>query len=500
MPLRLNQSPQTAPDKAALARRAVLGTIAMSLVNSGRMGLQLLVLPVLARILGPSSFGIVSLAMPFILFANMLSDAGMGNALVRLHSPAREVESTVFWLSVMVGVCMALGLCGLGGPIEVMLHQPGLGPILMAMSPILILSSTLSVPNSRICRERRFGLFALGDLISAVLSSAAAILAALHGWGAWSLVLQQLVLWIAKAAWIFPQSHFRPAPVCRPSLARDLLSFGLNNVGANIADFLGKSAPALVIGSGLGVVAVGHYSMAYQLIRIPDLVLSGPLYLATFAALTALTASSAGGAAALSMRTIRLAVLILAPLFCGLALVADLLIEVLLGAKWAGTASVLAILSGAGFLICLYSLFSAVLMGLGRSDLQFRLCALCGGGMFAGAVLGRRWGLDGAAIGVTLGMLIAFPFYIAMLARQLHIGGRAALGSVARPLIATAVMAAAVLLVRHQLAASPLWLQLIACVATGVVAFAVTLLATSGRQVLDDVRTLMPHREPVGLG
>ena len=489
---------QAAPEKAALARRALLGTIAMSLVNSGRMGLQLLVLPVLARILGPTSFGIVSLAMPFILFANMLSDGGMGNALVRLHNPAPEVESTVFWLSVTVGVALALGICGLSGPIAFLLHQPGLGPILMSMSPILVLSSMLSVANARICRERRFGLFAIGDLISALLSSAAAILAALHGWGAWSLVLQQLVLWIAKTAWILPRSRFRPLLVCRPSVVQDLLGFGLNNVGANIADFVGKSTPAVVIGSGLGVVAVGHYSMAYQLIRIPDLVLSGPLYLATFAALTALTGSSGGEAAALSMRTLRLAVLILAPLFCGLALVADLLIEVLLGAKWVGTAPVLAILSGTGFFICLYSLLGAVLMGLGRADLQFRLCALCGGGMFAGAVLGQRWGLNGAAIGVTVGILIAFPFYMVMLAKQLKVDGRAALAGLARPLIATGAMAAAVAVVRQRIEGAEPWLQLIACIATGVVAFAVVLLATSRNQVLDDVRMLLPRREPAG--
>src|SRR3569833_180855 len=86
-------------------RRAFFGALALSGAQLVKLGWQFAVLPVLARILGPSAYGLVALAMPFILLANMVSDAGLGNALVRTHNPSRELESTVFWLSV--------GICGL---------------------------------------------------------------------------------------------------------------------------------------------------------------------------------------------------------------------------------------------------------------------------------------------------------------------------------------------------------------------------------------------------
>jgi O-antigen/teichoic acid export membrane protein len=57
-------------------RRALLGGAAMSAAQILKYGLQLIVLPILARLLGPEAFGVVGLAMPFILLANMLSDAG----------------------------------------------------------------------------------------------------------------------------------------------------------------------------------------------------------------------------------------------------------------------------------------------------------------------------------------------------------------------------------------------------------------------------------------
>lgn len=481
----------TDPD-AALRRRAFTGTIALSAASASRLGLQLLILPVLARILGPAAFGIVALAMPFILFATMLADGGMGNALIRERAPGRDVESTVFWVSLAVGVSIAAIICACAGLIGGLLGQPQFPLILIAMSPILVISSTLAVPNSRISRDRRFGVFAAGDLISAVLSSAAAIGAALQGWGAWSLVAQQLVLWVSKAIWIWPAAGFSPGLVCRLAAARDLLRFGLHNVGAQVADFAGKAAPSLVIGATLGVVAVGHYSLAYQLIRIPDLVLSGPLFLATFTAISALVPESRGQIAALSLRTMRLVVLIVAPLFGGLALISDLLVETLLGDKWQGTAPALAMLSTAGFFICLYQLFGAVLMGLGRADLQFRLSLLVGGGMTTGAVIGQQFGLTSAALGVGLGMSLALPAYLVVLSRQLGVRTRDLVGGFASPLLATGVMLVAVRAARFGLSGQPPVVDLLAAVGVGVLVFAAAVMATSGRQVLADLRTLAP--------
>src|SRR5262252_2835317 len=92
-------------------KRAFFGTIALSSVNVARLGLQLLILPILARILGPDAFGLLGLAMPFIFLAGMMCDAGMGNALVREPNPSWELESTVFWLSLGVGIALALMVC-----------------------------------------------------------------------------------------------------------------------------------------------------------------------------------------------------------------------------------------------------------------------------------------------------------------------------------------------------------------------------------------------------
>ena len=74
----------------------------------------------------------------------------------------------------------------------------------------------------------------------------------------------------------------------------------------------------------------------------------------------------------------RLSATLLAPVFAGLALVASLAVPVVLGQAWTPAGPVLALLAAGGFGFALCLVAGAVLMGLGRSHLQFRLAMLSG--------------------------------------------------------------------------------------------------------------------------
>lgn len=476
-------------------KRAFFGALALSGAQAAKLGLQFAVLPVLARILGPSAFGLVALAMPFILLANKVSDAGLGNALVRTPNPSRELESTVFWLS--VGMCAGLTLViwALAIPAARMLGEPRLPPILMALAALLVVSGSLSVANARIMRERRFAVFAAAETCASAVSAAAAIAAALNGFGAWSLVVQQLVLWVMKAVWVSAAARFRPALVCRPSLAKPHLSFGLHAAASDVADFVGKNAPTIIVGAVLGVTAVGRYSMALQLIRLPDSLISGPIYLAVFTAVARL-GDDRQGAAVLASRGMRGVASAVAPLFAGLAMVADLVVRLLLGPKWAGSETALALMAPAGFFLCYYSMVSAVLMGLGQSRAQFHLTVLSALAASAGALIGGRFGVPGVAAGLSLAGLAVAPAYIRALANALDMKPLALAGEALPPLAAAGLMMLAVAVARTQTVRWNDWSQLAAAVAVGVIAFALALASMSGRRLLADLKGVLPQAGP----
>ena len=84
--------------------KIAFSTAAMSSVNVLRLLAQLFVLPLLARRLSQADYGVVGLAMPFLTFALMIADAGVGMSLVRSSASRRGVWSTCFWLSGLLGL------------------------------------------------------------------------------------------------------------------------------------------------------------------------------------------------------------------------------------------------------------------------------------------------------------------------------------------------------------------------------------------------------------
>jgi O-antigen/teichoic acid export membrane protein len=477
------------------ARRA-LGALILSGSNIIRLGIQLAMLPILARLVGPSEYGIVALAVPLVLFCNMLADGGLGQALARRREVPPDLESTVFWLAGAIGAGLAAAACLLAWPAAALFKEPRLAMLIVALSPILVMSGFTAAANARVIREGRFGVFASGDLISVTVSSAAAVGAAVAGWGAWSLVAQQLALWTCKFLWVGSLSGVQVRRACRPALARDLLRFGRDTIGANVADFVTRNAANFLVGGALGSLALGWYAMAYQIARIPDLVISGPVGLYVFTAVARVAEEGRAAARDLGRATVRLAAAALAPIFCGLALVSDVAVDLVLGPKWSPAAPVLAVLCAAGFAFSLCYLIAALFMGLGRSELQLRLAILAGIATAVGVALAAPHGLLAAAWSVASVTCAVAVAYLLTLSRALGLPLGVLLASAVPAATGALALTAAVLGVRKLAGDAPDLLLLPMLVLAGMAAYGAVLGLLFRRPLRADLRIcLAAHGE-----
>lgn len=471
--------------------RRALGTLILSGSNIIRLAIQLAMLPVLARLIGPSEYGVVALAVPLVLFCNMLADGGLGQALARRRQVSAELESTVFWLAGAIGAGLALAAALMAWPAAAVLNERRLGPLVLALSPILVMSGFTAAANARIIREGRFGVFAAGDLISVTASSAAAVAAALAGWGAWSLVAQQLVLWSCKFLWVGAMARVPVTRTCRPSLAADLLRFGRDIIGANLADFVTRNAGNVIIGAVLGSLLLGWYAMAYQIARIPDLVISGPIGLYVLTAFARIADEGRQAAAGLARATLRLGFAALAPIFCGLGLVADIAVDLVLGHKWAPAAPVLTALCLAGFAFSLCSMVAAIFMGLGRSELQLRLSAIAGAVTVATVAVFAHQGLVAIAWAVAAATALVALGYLAVVARVLRLALRQIAAAALPAVTGAGALAIAVLTAREALVSAPSYVALPALILAGGGAYAAVLGLLFRSEVKADVKTLL---------
>lgn len=475
---------------ARLLQPAAVGALALSGSNFIRMGVQLAMLPILARLVGPSEYGLVALAVPFVLFCNMLADAGMSQALARRPDVTPELESTVFFLAGGLGLGLSLFACLSAWPLAMVLDQPRLPWLIMALSPILVMSGLTAVSNARVIREGRFGVFAGGDLISTTASAAVALTAALNGAGAWSLVFQQLTLWACKFLWVSLNARPRIRLYFRPSEVRDLIRFGLHSIGSNLSDFVARNADNMIVGGILGTVALGYYAMSYQIARVPDLIISGPLYLYIFTAVSRAAHDGARGAAAdLAVSALRLASTILAPVFAGLAIIAPLAVSLVLGEQWEPAGPVLTHLSAAGFGFAHCFVAAAILMGLGRSHLQFRMAMVSAATTIGIVTVFARFGVETVSLAIGSGVLAVFCVYLVVLARDLKIPPLRLAGAFAPAAVGVAVMGGLLLALRPRLAEMSELAQLGVLIGSGGLVYGAVILALARRRLLADART-----------
>lgn len=484
-------APATEPSAPRRPRmhRTSLGAMALTATSALRLALQLAMLPILARLVGPAEYGLVSMAMPFILFANVLADGGMSFALGRRQDVSPELEATVLWLSAGIGTAIAVILCAVAWPIGAVMSQPRLPLLVMALSPILIMNGLAAASNARIIREGRFSVFAGGDVLSTLVGAGVALAAALHGLGAWSLVAQQLALWVVKLAWVMANGRASMRPAWRIDEARELLKFGLHAVGALLADYVSRNVDNLIVGAVLGTTALGFYAMAYQIVRIPDMLITGPAYLYIFTAVSRVSHQADRGALpALAASAMRLASTAFAPLFCGLAIIADLAVPLVLGDKWQGAVAPLRWLSAAGFFFCVCSLVSAILMALGRSALQLRLSLILGGATILIVGATAAFGLTAVSAGLAVGIGLVCLYYQRRLAQNLEMPGRELAAAFTPAAAGTAAMAAVLLAIRPLLRGQSPLLQLIVLIGLGALVYGGAIFAIARRRLIEDGR------------
>jgi O-antigen/teichoic acid export membrane protein len=419
-------------------RKAIIGTAAMAGANALRLVLQFLVFPIVAKLLGPEAYGTVALAAPFIFFLVLFGDLGLAPALVRAENVTREFASTVFWSSIAMGAALALLVAMAAYPLGYLLGQPEISPILLGFCPLFLLMTAAVVPSAILQRSRKFKSAAAIDVVTGFAGIGAALFGAASGWGAWSLVAQQIVFWVCRLGLMLAVSGFRPLPVFQYPLIKPSIGFGAGVVGSSVIAFFTANLHNVFIGTFLGTAPLGFYAISFQIVSMPAQVL-GAIHYSLFPAISA-AHGSGKNTADVYLNAAQAVLLIGAPVMVGLALTADQLVALLLGDKWASVATLIRLLAPFGFLQALSVVNTSLLLGIGQSGLEFRMASLRAAFVAAGIVTGLHWGAEGVAACVSIGYTAATLLYMRAALRAGGIPARSLLRLAGAPVAACAAL------------------------------------------------------------
>ncbi len=322
---------------AALRPGRVRSAIGWSyLLSAGRLGSSVAVTFLLAKLLGPTEFGLLAMATVFITVAQTIIQQGLVAAIVQRDRLTPEHLDAAFVVLVLAGLGIGL-LTAAASPLWALLNRaPELTTICIALSPLVLLQGLSIVPEAVLRRELQFRAIAIRTLLAAVLSGAVGVILAFAGAGIWALVAQQLVNAAAGLVVLWLVCPWRPSRRPKLGAIRDLWAFSAHSANAGLGLMLSSKVDIIFTGLFFGPVATGIYRLAA---RLPDMMVDVTVRSIQQVALPSLSRRQrdrAGFAAHLNELQ-HLGAIAGLPVLGVLAATADPLVE-LLGSQWAGTA------------------------------------------------------------------------------------------------------------------------------------------------------------------
>lgn len=229
---------------------------------------------VLAKLLVPKQFGIVAVAITIITVFNLLKSLTTDSAFVRDHeSNLKKAKNTFFYLSGILDIFIFISIFLSSTFIATFFTKttPELTSSLSLMVKVLVLGQIFNiftnVPRSMLVREVRFKEIKLSLIVGQILYTIIAIVMAYLGYGAWGIIIGQLVSIITRSIMMFLFSPFIPALIFSKKIAKKYLTFGASLFVSTLVGSIILEGDSVMIAHFLGVALLGIYHLAQQIIR-----------------------------------------------------------------------------------------------------------------------------------------------------------------------------------------------------------------------------------------
>jgi len=457
-----------------LRERAARG-LTWSLVERwGNEILALGIFAVLSRQLEPQAFGLVALATVMIDFARRFVDGGFAEAVVQRGEVDPEHLDTAFWTGFVTGIVLAALLAVLAGPIAAAFGEPQLAPVLRWLSLAFVVRGLSSTQQALLIRSLRFRQLATRTLVAELAAGTVAISLALTGWGVWSLVGQQLAAGVFGVLTLWRVSGWRPGLAFRWRHFRELSLFGANIVGFKLLNVLGQRMDSFLIGSFLGTVALGYYSVAIRIFHAITKVLTGVMNAVAFPVFSRLQGDRDRMRRAFYEAT-QLTCLVTLPAFLGLAAIAPDAIPFAFGEQWGPSVPVMRVLAGVGILQSLTQFNGSVIKAVGKPSWRLGIAMLQTAGTGIAILAVVRFGITAVALASVAVGIALYPLGFWAVRRLIGIEAGRYAAQFAGPLLAALLCAAAALGVRLAGESLAVPLRIALSVLAGAAAYAIGL-------------------------
>jgi O-antigen/teichoic acid export membrane protein len=391
---------------ASLRRSFVSGVKWSTASQVGRQVVQLVTTIILARLLVPSDFGLVSMAMVVVGFVLVFADLGTAAAVIQREELSEGLMSSVFWANMAFGLSASVALFAASPLVAAFYEEQRVAPILQVLSVSFLVTGLGISHRALLERGLAFDKLARLEIAAVLAGSVAGIGAGLLGLGAWSIVCQTLVVTTATTLLLWVASSWRPALKFDWGELKSVAGYSLNLTGFNSFNYLVRNVDYLLIGWYLGAQNLGYYTLAYRLLLYPTQNVASVITRVMFPAFSRMQDDERFRRAYL--RVVGIIAMITFPMMLGLWALAEPFVLAVFGPQWRPVVILLMILVPVGMFQSVATTVGVIYTAKGRTDWMLRWSILAGVVVMAAFVVGLRWGTIGVAAAYAATSLILF--------------------------------------------------------------------------------------------
>jgi len=425
---------------------------------------------ILARLLAPSDFGLLGIAMLAISTLETFSQTGFQAALIQKKGNVESYLDTAWTVSAIRGVVLFLILYLFAPVVAKFFNSPQAVLVIKVIAVSTLLSGFRNIGILFFQKELEFNKQFTYEFSATLVDITIAITLAFMLRNVWALVWGGLAANFVRLFMSYILHPYRPRIRLDKGEFKELFGFGRWVLGSSILGFLVVQGDDIFVGKMLGVTALGFYQMAYLISNLPATEITHVISQVTFPAYSKLQ-NDVKRLREAYLDTLQLTAFVSIPIAGGIFILAPEFTEIFLGAKWMPMVPAMQVLVLAGLVRSIQATTGPIFLAVNRPEIEprwqtVRLLVL----IILIYPLSINWGILGTSIAVFFSTFVSTLGFGFMVLKVTKCEIPSFFKTIILPFINASFMILILLILKNSNPLTGIW-QFILYIGTGIICY-----------------------------
>jgi len=294
---------------------------------------SLIVSIVLARILVPDDYSVVSIVTIFFAFCNVFISGGLNAALIQKKNATVEDYSTVLFTT-MILASILYGVMFFTAPLIADLYNKTiLVSVIRIMALTFFINAFKSVLSAYTSSNLQFKKFFFSTIVGTIVSAFVGIYMAIKGYGAWALVAQQMTNSLLDTVILYFTTKFKVVFTISFTNLKSLFQYGWKIFVSSLISVVYDQINPLIVGIKYTGTDLAYYNKGQNYPGLINSTISDTLQSVLFPVMSKVQ-DDKEMILNVTRKYIRVSSYVIFPMMIGLFAVSDIFVEVILTKKW----------------------------------------------------------------------------------------------------------------------------------------------------------------------